>query len=178
MSFFAYHCLLFYTMKTHLLISLFLLCGSVFAQENQPSAAGTDIKSLEQRIEAQDRQLRYFDQKLARSIEIIGEENEAIKAEFNSNLEVQAQNERAANLTLDEFSKKFETQNKTMEGVQATLDAQWGKQITIFVILFVILVIGILVAVKISTQQALKKSKLSWDEFNAYVISGRYKNNG
>jgi maltodextrin utilization protein YvdJ len=164
-------------MKTQLLIGLLLIGGSLFAQDNQPSATSAEIKSLEQRIQLQDRQIRYFDQKLTRSLGIIGEENEAIKAEFKSNLEVQAQNERAANLTLDEFSKKFETQNKTMEGVQATLEAQWSKQISIFVILFAVLVIGILVAVKISTQQALKKSKLSWDEFNAYVISGRYKNN-
>lgn len=161
-------------MKLYLLTSLLITCSSLLAQDNQSTQA-SDIKTLEQRIDNQDRQLRYFDQKLSRSIEIIAAENDAIQAEFKSNLEIQAQNERAANLTLDEFSKKFETQNKTMEGVQATLNAQWTKQLGIFAILFVVLVISILIAVKISTQQALKKSKLSWDAFNEYVISGRYK---
>ncbi len=164
-------------MKLNLLSALLISYSALFAQDNQTVAPATELKNIEQRLDNQDRQLRYFDQKLSRSIEIIADENDAIQAEFKSNLALQAQNERAANLTLDEFSKKFETQNKTMEGVQTALDAQWTKQLGIFAVLFVVLIVSILVAVKVSTQQALKKSKLSWDAFNEYVISGRYKDN-
>jgi len=54
---------------------------------------------------------------------------EKVSAEITRSQELQAQNERAMNLALDEFKKKFEEQNKTVEGVQASLDDKFNKQL-------------------------------------------------
>jgi flagellar biosynthesis/type III secretory pathway M-ring protein FliF/YscJ len=104
------------------------------------------------------------------NMEQSSKENASLKTELNANLELQAQNERAVNLALDEFTKKFEEQNKTMEGVQTTLDKQWSQQLILFGILFLVFITAVLIAVKVSTKKALEKSRLSWEEFNAYVM--------
>ena len=168
-------------MKLKLLALLLLTYNGLFAQENlfnsSPNPELRDLNALEQRIQNQDKQLRLFDQQLQKNAAQILEENAALRAELKANLEVQAQNERALNITLDEFSKKFEAQNKTMQDVQATLDSQWSQQLALFGIIFIVLIITTVVTVKISTKKVLEKRKLSWDEFNEYVISGRHKGN-
>lgn len=163
-------------MKKNLIFLLLISCSYLMAQEKPAAPSFDEFKILEKRINMQDRQLRNFNQKLSDGMLSVKQANEAMEAQLKSNLALQAQNERAANLTLDEFSKKFESQNKTMEGVQATLESQWHKQLAIFAILFFGLIIGLFIAVRVSTKQAIKNSKQSWDAFNHYILSGKYKN--
>lgn len=171
-------------MRIKLLVVFIVISNYIFAQNNGPNIAASagsesqSITSLEKRIQNQERQLRFFDQKLLMNMEQNSKENASLKSELKANLELQAQNERAVNLALDEFSKKFEEQNKTMEGVQATLDKQWSQQLIVFGILFIVFLIAVVIAVRISTKKALEKSRLSWEEFNAFVLSERYKRNG
>lgn len=168
-------------MKLKLLALLLWSCNGLFAQENlfnsSPNPELRDLNALEQRIQNQDKQLRLFDQQLQKNAAQILEENAALRAELKANLELQAQNERALNITLDEFSKKFEAQNKTMQDVQDALDSQWRQQLILFAILFIVLILTTVITVKISTKKILEKRKISWDEFNEYVISGRHKGN-
>jgi flagellar biosynthesis/type III secretory pathway M-ring protein FliF/YscJ len=171
-------------MKLKLLVAFIItyqcLCAQNNSSNNSPNAGLElqSIKQLEKRIQNQERQLRFFDQKLLMLKEQNSTENASLKSELKGNLELQAQNERAVNLALDEFSAKFEAQNKTMDGVQTTLNKQWRQQLILFGLLFIVLLIGVAVAVRISTKKALEKSRLSWEEFNAYVLSERYKRNG
>jgi preprotein translocase subunit SecF len=168
-------------MKLKLLVLLLLSYYGSFAQENLFNSSNNpelrNLNALEQRIQNQDNQLRLFDQQLQKNAAQILEENAALRAEIKANLDVQAQNERALNITLNEFSEKFEAQNKTMQDVQATLDSQWSQQLALFGIIFIVLIITVVVTVKISTKKVLEKRKLSWDDFNEYVISGRHKGN-
>ena len=171
-------------MKLKLIVAFIITYQCLWAQNNSSNNspnAGLElqsIKQLEKRIQNQERQLRFFDQKLLMLKEQNSTENASLKSELKGNLELQAQNERAVNLALDEFSAKFEAQNKTMDGVQTTLNKQWRQQLILFGLLFIVLIIGVAVAVRISTKKALEKSRLSWEEFNAYVLSEKYKRNG
>jgi preprotein translocase subunit SecF len=163
-------------MKLKLLVVFIITYQCLNAQNNNSNnstAAGIELQSLKQlekKIQNQERQLRLFDQKLLMNMEQSSKENASLKTELKANLELQAQNERAVNLALDEFSKKFEEQNKTMEGVQTTLDKQWSQQLILFGILFLVFITAVVIAVRVSTKKALEKSRLSWEEFNAYVM--------
>jgi predicted RNase H-like nuclease (RuvC/YqgF family) len=95
---------------------------------------------------------------------------ENVSAEITRSQELQAQNERAMNLALDEFKKKFEEQNKTVEGVQASLDDKFNKQLMFFVlglVLFVIIAIGM---TKSATRKGLNQAKVNWNEFQEYLL--------
>lgn len=95
---------------------------------------------------------------------------ETVSAEITRSQELQAQNERAMNLALDEFKKKFEEQNKTVEGVQASLDDKFNKQLMFFVlglVLFVIIAIGM---TKSATRKGLNQAKVNWNEFQEHIL--------
>ncbi len=96
--------------------------------------------------------------------------NKQLEEQLKSNLNLQAQNERAVNLAIDEFSKKFEDQNKTVEGVKAALEKQWAQQIMYYGIAIILFVVILLLSVKFSTAKALKQQQKSWNEFNEYII--------
>ena len=89
---------------------------------------------------------------------------------MNRNFEVQAQNERAMNLALDGFQKKFEEQNKTMEGVKATLEKQWNQQLIIYLILLIAASLAVFFGIRYSTQKSMEKYKSTWEDFNEFII--------
>ena len=95
---------------------------------------------------------------------------ETVSAEITRSQELQAQNERAMNLALDEFKKKFEEQNKTVEGVQASLDDKFNKQLIFFVLGLVLFVIIAMVMTKSATQKGLNQAKVNWNEFQEYLL--------
>ncbi len=96
--------------------------------------------------------------------------NKQLEEQLKSNLNLQAQNERAVNLAIDEFAKKFEDQNKTVAGVKAALEKQWAQQIMYYGLAIILFVIILLLSVKYSTTKALKQQQKSWNEFNEYII--------
>jgi predicted RNase H-like nuclease (RuvC/YqgF family) len=95
---------------------------------------------------------------------------EKVSAEITRSQELQAQNERAMNLALDEFKKKFEEQNKTVEGVQASLDDKFNKQLIFFVLGLVLFVIIAMVMTKSATQKGLKQANANWNEFQEHIL--------
>jgi predicted RNase H-like nuclease (RuvC/YqgF family) len=95
---------------------------------------------------------------------------ENVSAEITRSQELQAQNERAMNLALDEFKKKFEEQNKTVEGVQASLDDKFNKQLIFFVLGLVLFVIIAMVMTKSATRKGLNQAKVNWNEFQEYLL--------
>ena len=95
---------------------------------------------------------------------------EKVSAEITRSQELQAQNERAMNLALDEFKKKFEEQNKTVEGVQASLDDKFNKQLIFFVLGLVLFVIIAMVMTKSATAKGLKQAQSNWNEFQEHIL--------
>ncbi|MEY4897785.1 MAG: hypothetical protein RL525_1178 [Bacteroidota bacterium] len=95
---------------------------------------------------------------------------EKVSAEITRSQELQAQNERAMNLALDEFKKKFEEQNKTVEGVQASLDDKFNKQLIFFVLGLVLFVIIAMVMTKSATQKGLNQANANWNEFQEHIL--------
>jgi predicted RNase H-like nuclease (RuvC/YqgF family) len=107
---------------------------------------------------------------LAHSIDSLKIVSLETKEDVNRNFEVQAQNERAVNLALDGFQKKFEDQNKTMEGVKATLEKQWNQQLIIYLILLLLASVAVFFGIKISTKKSIEKYQSTWDNFNEYIV--------
>ena len=95
---------------------------------------------------------------------------EKVSTEITRSQELQAQNERAMNLALDEFKKKFEEQNKTVEGVQASLDDKFNKQLIFFVLGLVLFVIIAMVMTKSATQKGLNQANANWNEFQEHIL--------
>lgn len=95
---------------------------------------------------------------------------EKVSAEITRSQDLQAQNERAMNLALDEFKKKFEEQNKTVEGVQASLDDKFNKQLIFFVLGLVLFVIIAMVMTKSATQKGLNQANANWNEFQEHIL--------
>ena len=95
---------------------------------------------------------------------------EKVSAEITRSQELQAQNERAMNLALDEFKKKFEEQNKTVEGVQASLDDKFNKQLIFFVLGLVLFVIIAMVMTKSATQKGLNQANANWNELQEHIL--------
>jgi predicted RNase H-like nuclease (RuvC/YqgF family) len=125
--------------------------------------ANKKIKELENKIEN-------IAQQLTLSIDSLNQVSIETKADVNRNFEVQAQNERAVNLALDGFQKKFEEQNRTMEGVKATLEKQWNQQLIIYLILLLLASVAVFFGVKISTKKTIEKYQSTWDNFNEYIV--------
>lgn len=96
--------------------------------------------------------------------------SDSLVAQLNSNFQFQAQNEKALNLALDEFSKKFEDQNKTVERVNKELQTHWNEQLLFYGIAILVFVLILLITVRVATKRALKKQTQTWNELNEYII--------
>ncbi len=125
--------------------------------------ANRKITSLESRVPE-------IEQQLTLSIDTLNKISIETQEGVIRNFEVQAQNERAVNLALDGFQKKFEEQNKTMEGVKATLEEQWNQQLIIYVALLALASLGVILGIRFSTQKSLEKYQSTWDNFNEFII--------
>ena len=95
---------------------------------------------------------------------------EKVSTEITRSQELQAQNERAMNLALDEFKKKFDDQNKTVEAVQSSLDEKFNKQLIFFVLGLVLFVIIAMVMTKSATQKGLNQANANWNEFQEHIL--------
>lgn len=127
------------------------------------SEANRKISDLENQFSA-------MSQQLVLSIDTLNKVSAETKEDVNRNFEVQAQNERAMNLALDGFQKKFEEQNKTMEGVKATLEKQWNQQLIIYLVLLIAASLAVFLGIRYSTQKSLEKYKSTWEDFNEFII--------
>lgn len=100
----------------------------------------------------------------------LGGMQERVATEVTRSQELQAQNERAMNLALDEFKKKFDEQNKTVEGVQASLDEKFNKQLIFFVLGLALFVVIAFITAKSATTKGLKQAQTNWNEFQEHIL--------
>ena len=148
-----------------------------FAQTGMESGNSAELKRVSDRANRASEEVRTLRNEVsalrAKNNDLQSQLNdmqETVSAEITRSQELQAQNERAMNLALDEFKKKFEEQNKTVEGVQASLDDKFNKQLIFFVLGLVLFVIIAMVMTKSATQKGLNQANANWNEFQEHIL--------
>lgn len=148
-----------------------------FAQTGAEGGSSAELKRLSDRANRASEEVKSLRNEVsalrAKNNELRGQISgmqEKISAEIARSQELQAQNERAMNLALDEFKKKFDEQNKTVEGVQASLDDKFNKQLIFFVLGLVLFVIIAMVMTNSATQKGLKQAQANWNEFQEHIL--------
>lgn len=155
-----------------LLTIALLLITPIFAfgQGERDSDLDRKIKSLEvrnQKLLSELNSVKQSNKKLESTVSVM---NDKIQSEITKSQELQAQNERAMNLALDEFSKKFEKQNETVKGVQETLDSKFNNQLIYFFLGLAIVVVIAVVATKSASKNALKQNVANWNDFQEHLL--------
>lgn len=155
-----------------LLTVALLLITPIFAfgQGERDSDLDRKIKSLEVRNQKLLSELNSVKQSNKKLEATVSGMNEKIQSEITKSQELQAQNERAMNLALDEFSKKFEKQNETVKGVQETLDTKFNNQLIYFFLGMAIVVVIAVVATKSASKNALKQNVANWNDFQEHLL--------
>lgn len=155
-----------------LLTIALLLITPIFAfgQGERDSDLDRKIKSLEVRNQKLLSELNSVKQSNKKLESTVSGMNDKIQSEITKSQELQAQNERAMNLALDEFSKKFEKQNETVKGVQETLDSKFNNQLIYFFLGLAIVVVIAVVATKSASKNALKQNVANWNDFQEHLL--------
>jgi predicted RNase H-like nuclease (RuvC/YqgF family) len=157
-------------MKLKILVILNLISVFVFSQEKTEQQISNEILKLKRIVQIQKEEISTLT-KRNEEIEIkLNEISNNLDQKLNRNLELQAQNERAINITLDEFSQKFKEQNQTVEGVKSTLDKQLFYQIIYYSIGVFVFLIILFIGTKFGIKRALKKQEQNWNSFNEHIL--------
>jgi predicted RNase H-like nuclease (RuvC/YqgF family) len=155
-----------------LLTIALLLITPIFAfgQGEKDSDLDRKIKTLEVRNQKLLSELNSVKQSNKRLESTVSSMSERIQGEISKSQELQAQNERAMNLALDEFSKKFEKQNETVKGVQDSLDSKFNKQLIFFFLGMAIVVVIAVVSTKSASKSAMKQNVANWNDFQEHLL--------
>jgi predicted RNase H-like nuclease (RuvC/YqgF family) len=155
-----------------LLTIALLLITPIFAfgQGEKDSDLDRKIKSLEVRNQKLLNELNSVKQSNKKLESTVSGMSDRIQSEITKSQELQAQNERAMNLALDEFSKKFEKQNETVKGVQDTLNSKFNNQLIFFFLGMVVVIIIAVAATKSASKNALKQNVANWNDFQEHLL--------
>jgi len=158
---------------TRILLLLLMMSVSTlgFAQDNNRNE---ELEKSLQKLKSENRILRNRVSELESSLfsvqNTVNQSKEEIKTEIRKSQELQAQNERAMNISLDEFSKKFEEQNKTVVGVKDELSKKFNDQMMFGGIAFVLLLVVFSIVNKSSTKKALSQNQANWNQFQEHLL--------
>ncbi len=154
------------------LTTILLLIAPIlaFGQGERDIDLDRKIKALEVRNQKLLNELSSVKQSNRKLENTVSGMSDKLQAEITKSQELQAQNERAMNLALDEFAKKFEKQNETVKGVQDTLDERFDNQLIYFVLALIAVVIVAITVTRSSTQKALKQNTANWNDFQTHLL--------
>jgi len=171
MSFFLYLRQIKTSIMRIIIIALFTLTP-IFAlgQLDKSVELERSIDALEAANRTQSRQISELVKTNKELKSNVASMKDQVKQEVMRSQELQAQNERAMNLALDVFSKKFEVQNQTVKGVQDQLDEKFSSQLIIFLVAVVILIIISVAMNKSTMNKALKQNLASWNNFQEHIL--------
>lgn len=157
-------------MRLFALIVLIALPLVSFGQSDKSGDLQSSVRQLEVRNNVLSNRINELEEsnyKLKSSVEATQAE---IQAEIRKSQELQAQNERAMNLALDGFEKKFEEQNKVVQGVQDELGRKIDQQLILMIVGILIVVIIFLVLNNAATKKALKQNVANWNNFQEHIL--------
>jgi len=154
------------------LTTVLLLIAPIFAygQGERDNDFDKKIRTLEARNQKLLNELNSVKQSNKKLENTVSGMTDKLQAEITKSQELQAQNERAMNLALDEFAKKFEKQNETVKGVQDTLDDRFNNQLIYFILALIAVVIVAITVTRSSTQKALKQNTANWNDFQTHLL--------
>jgi Skp family chaperone for outer membrane proteins len=155
----------------------FFLWSSIIAQNSVETNSSVDAKRALDKsnkaiedvkaLKAEVVKLRSENARMSQTLEGM---QTKLSSEITRSQELQAQNERAMNLALDEFKKKFDDQNKTVESVQSSLDEKFNKQLVFFVLGLILFVIITLLATRNATKKGLNQANANWNNFQEHLL--------
>lgn len=164
-------------MRFFTIITTFLLFATSFGQNSIEGSSNADTKRAIDRankameeVKSLRAELQRMQSKNAELASTLSGMETKVSSEITRSQELQAQNERAMNLALDEFKKKFEEQNKTVEGVQASLDEKFNNQLIFFVIALVLFVFIAVISSKNASKKGLNQATANWNSFQEHIL--------
>lgn len=153
------------------LITLFLsLSISGIAQDQGTAELETKLNRLKSQNRMLSGRISELESNMFSLRKATSQAKEEMKSEIRKSQELQAQNERAMNIALDEFSKKFEEQNKTVAGVREELADKFSRQLMFFGIGGIALIVVFVMVNKASTNRALSQNDANWNKFQEHLL--------
>lgn len=175
--------------RYHYLFFYILLSSGIWAQndslkianhEVQISEIKSSISYLNRNFSSQQQQFGILQSRLDELIERQGISIRtsdstlmAFKAEMLSFQETQAQTERALNLALADFQKKFESQNTHAAEMQATLESKIGQELLIAAAIGLILILLFVGLNRYSFTKGKAQHQANWNEFQDYFLKNQ-----
>lgn len=158
-------------MSRLLIITLFLTAfSSAFGQTKNAEDALQKIESLKSQNRALMGRVTESESEIFALKTSISVLQESTQADIRKAQELQAQNERAMNIALDQFSVKFEEQNKLVAGVREELSKKFADQMVFAGLAFVALLIVFVILSKSATKKALQQNTSSWNSFQEHIL--------
>lgn len=157
-------------MKFKLLVVAFLLTPLLWSQNEEITSLNNEIKLLKSQNNRLTNRLDAFENSNFELKNKLTESEKKVQSEIERSQELQAQNERAMNIALDGFAKKFEEQNETVKGVKDELSKKLNNQLIMFALAFVVLVVIFIVVNKNSVKKALNQNQSNWIDFQDHLL--------
>lgn len=158
-------------MSRLLIVTLFFTAfTNAFGQAKNADDALQKIESLKTQNRVLSSRLSENESEIFALKMKISKLEQTTKDEIRRSQELQAQNERAMNIALDQFSQKFEEQNKLVAGVREELSKKFADQLVFSGLAFLALLIVFVILTKSSTNKAMKQNVANWNSFQEHIL--------
>jgi len=158
-------------MSRLLIVTLFFAAiSSAFGQTKNADDAFEKIESLKKQNRALSSRLSESEKEIFALKTKISALEQNTKDEIRKSQELQAQNERAMNIALDQFAVKFEEQNKLVAGVREELSKKFADQLVFSGLAFLALLIVFVILSRASTNKAMKQNVANWNSFQEHIL--------
>jgi preprotein translocase subunit SecF len=158
------------SMRIFALIVLIAMPFVSYGQSDKSVDLQTAVRQLEAKNNVLNKRISELEDANFRLKSDVESTKADVQAEIRRSQELQAQNERAMNLALDGFTKKFEDQNKVVQGVQDELGRKIDQQLIIMIIGILVVIIIFLVLNNAATKKALKQNVANWNNFQEHLL--------